>query len=238
MRSLMLLAAACLAAVPARAQVVHGRVVAVDGGSAVAGARVRLVPERGADSVSAQADSLGGFTLRAPGKGDYRLAASRLGFREAVSPEFGLEEGDSLEVLFRLSADTVLLNPLQVVAASHRRPRRLEEFYERAGRGAFGWFVTREEIERHPGSRTTDLLWMATGLRVTSGRGFGGVVRGRGGCVPAVYLDGMRIGAGSIDVWTVPGDLEGIEVYTGGGVPVQYAGPGSGCAVVLLWTRS
>ena len=238
MRSLMLLAAVCLAAVPARAQVVHGRVVAVDGGSAVAGARVRLVPERGADSASVQADSLGRFTLRARDEGDYRLAASRVGYREAVSPEFELEEGDSLEVLFRLSADTVLLNPLQVVAASHRRPRRLEEFYERAGRGAFGWFVTREEIERRPALRTTDLLWTARGIDVLPGRGFGGVVRGRGGCVPAVYLDGMRIGAGAIDLWTTPGDLEGIEVYTGAGAPVQYAGPGSGCAVVLLWTRS
>ena len=111
MRSLMLLAAACLAAVPGRAQVVHGRVVAVDGGSAVAGARVRLVPERGADSVLVQADSLGRFTLRAGGEGDYRLAAARLGYREAVSPEFELEEGDSLEVVFRISARSVAKPP-------------------------------------------------------------------------------------------------------------------------------
>lgn len=64
--------------------------------------------------------------------------------------------------------------------------------------------------------------------------------RGRGGCVPAVYLDGMRMagGAGSIDLWTRPEDLEGIEVYHGATVPVDLSGPGTDCGVVLLWTRT
>lgn len=239
MRILLTLAsAASLAAAPAAAQVVHGRVVAAGGDSAVAAALVRLLPERGADSVATRADSLGRFTLRAPGGGDYRIAAARVGFREAVSPEFELEEGDSLEVRFRLAPDTVLLNPLEVVATSRRRPARLEEFHRRAGRDAFGWFVTREEIDRRAAIRTTDLLWTAPGLHlVPSRRGFGYALRGRGGCVPAVYLDGMRIGAGSVDLWTDPDELEGIEVYAGAGAPVEYAGPGAGCAVVLLWTR-
>jgi hypothetical protein len=232
------LLAACLASVPAGAQVVHGRVVAVGGDSSVAAAaaRVGLVPERGPDSAWAVADSLGRFTLRAADDGNYRLAASGPGLREAISPEFELQEGDSLEVVVRLAPDTVLLNPLQVVVASRRIPDRLDAFRRRAERSAFGWFITRDEIQRHPGVRTTDLLWMATGLRVTSGRGFGGVVRGRSGCIPGVYLDGMRIGAGAIDLWTTPGDLEGIEVYTGPGAPVEY-GAGRDCAVVLLWTH-
>lgn len=236
MRTLMLLAAACAAAAPGRAQVVHGRVVAVDGGSsrgrrpgaAGAGARRGL-------RVRAQADTLGRFALR-PGRWGLPAGGRAAGRSRAVSPEFALGAGDSLEVLFRLSADAVLLNPLQVVA-SHRRPRRLEEFYDRAERGAFGWFVTREQMERRTAPRTTDLLWTAPGIDVLPGRGWGGVVRGRGGCVPAVYLDRMRMGAGSIDLCTDLDGLEGIDACTDAGAPVQYAGPGGGCAVVLLWTR-
>ena len=239
MRTLPTLAAAAwlAAAAPAAAQVVHGRVVAPrDAG--VAAALVRLVPERGADTVSVRADSLGRFTLRARGEGDFRIAAARSGFRDAVSPGFELRRGDSLEVLFRLSPDSAYLRPLEVVASSRRLPGWLEEFYRRAERRSFGWFLTREEIERRPAARTTDLLWTAPGITLAPARrGFGSLVRGRGGCVPAVYLDGMRIGAGAIDLWTTPSSLEGIEVYTGAGAPAQYGGPGSGCAVVLLWTR-
>ena len=242
MRTLLAAAVAAWLAAPAAAQVVHGRVVAAgaDSSVAVAGAAVRLVGRRGADSASAAADSAGGFVLRAPRAGRYRLAADGPGLRAARTREMALREGDSLEVVIRLSPDTVLLDPLQVVATRHRRPTWVEEFYRRAEKDAHGWFVTREQIERRRASQTSDLLWMAPGIRLVAARRGGGYqVRGRGGCVPAVFVDGVRVpgGAAAIDLWTTPRELEGIEIYHGSEVPVEYAEPGSGCAVILFWTR-
>jgi hypothetical protein len=63
---------------------------------------------------------------------------------------------------------------------------------------------------------------LVPGIRLTPGRGSGCVVRGRGGCIPAVYLDGMPVGAGAVDPWTTPDGLEGTEVSSDPGAPVEY----------------
>lgn len=239
MRTLFVVAALASAiAQAAAAQVVHGRVVDAGTGAPLPAAAVWLRESTMDDVGPVRTDSTGAFTLRAPRGGVFRLAASRAGYREADSRAFALEEGDSVEVVFRLAAGSVVLDPLRVVAPA-RRAGRLDEFYRRAERGGFGWFVTRAEIERRHPFRTTDLLRTTPGIQLLPTRGTGFAVRGRGGCVPAVYLDGMRMtgGAGSIDLWTHPEDLEGIEVYHGAGAPVEYSGPGAGCGVVLLWTR-
>ncbi len=239
MRVPLLLAAAVLAAcAPGRAQVVQGRVLAAGADScAVPAARVRLLPSgAGAAPVETRTDSTGGFALRAPIRGTYRLAAARVGFRDAVSAELTLGDGDTLDVRFRLSPDTVLLEPLTVLGTSRRRPPAIRDFYRRAESEGFGWFLTRAGIEQRAPVRTTDVLLGAPGLRVLPGRS-GGVIQGRGGCVPAVFLDGLRIGPGTIDQWTMPRELEGIEVYSTGGAPPEFGGRGAGCAVVLLWTR-
>jgi hypothetical protein len=231
-------ALAALAAPQAAAQVVHGRVLDAGSGAPVPATAVWLRESTMDDVGPVRTDSSGAFTLRAPRGGSFRLAAGRVGYREAESPPFVLEEGDSLEVVFRISARSVLLNPVEVVVSARRRPGWLEAFYRRAERGS-GWYVTRAEIERRHPLRTSDLLRMTPGIQLVPAGGAGYAVRGRGGCAPAVYLDGVRLagGAGSIDVWTHPEDLEGIEVYHGATVPVEYSGTGAGCGVVLLWTR-
>lgn len=232
------LAAALALTQAAAAQVVHGRVV--DAGT---GAPVRAavwLRELGLPDVGpVRADSAGEFTLRAPRPGMFRLAAGGVGYRETESLAFELEADDSIEVVFRLSPGAVLLDPLEVVASARRRPGWLEDFRRRAERGAFGWFATRAEIERLRPVRTTELLRAVPGIRLVPGRGAGYAVRGRGGCVPAVYLDGVRLpgGAGSIDLWTSPSSLEGIEVYHGTAVPAEFSRPGSACGAVLLWSR-
>ena len=239
MRTLFVAAALAAAlAQAAAAQVVHGRIV--DAGT---GAPVRAavwLREMGLPDVGpVRADSAGAFTLRAPRPGMFRLAAGCVGYRETESLAFELEADDSIEVVFRLAAGGVLLNPLEVVASARRRPGWLEDFHRRAERGGFGWFATRGEIERSHPVRTTDLLRATPGIHLVSARGAGYAVRGRGGCVPAVYLDGVRLpgGAGSIDLWASPSSLEGIEVYQGTAVPAEFSGPGSACGAVLLWTR-
>ena len=230
--------AATLVAAGARAQVVHGRVVESAADAPVATAAVRLL----ADSVEVDAaftDSTGSFTVQAADAGSFRLSADRLGYRAATSRPFALRDGDTLRVLFRLAPDTVLLQPLQVVSR-RRLTQRLRDFYARVDRGP-GRFVTREELERRHPVNTTDLFFNIPGIRVVpSRRGAGNGVRGRGGCVPVVFIDGMRVvnGADEVDMWIPPMDLEGIEVYHGPETPVEYTGPGgAACGAVLFWTR-
>lgn len=58
-------------------------------------------------------------------------------------------------------------------------------------------------------------------------------------CPAAFLLDGMPIdGSAGIDSQLRPEDVEGIEVYSGGQVPIEYGARHSECGVVLIWTRA
>lgn len=231
----------CLAlAAPLSAQVVHGRLVDTGTGAAVASARVQLL-EGDTSADSAVTDSAGGFTLRAEEGGTFRLAASRVGYAASVSREIEVEDDDSLEVVFRIAPDAVVLDPLEVVATGKYRGPQIEGFYRRAERHTFGTFVTRAEIEKTPTYRTTDLLRRVAGLQVRPSRRPGvSNVRGRGGCLPVVIVDGMELqGAATLlDEWVKAYDVEGIEVYTGPAqAPPEFGIHANGCAMILIWTR-
>jgi hypothetical protein len=235
MRILLVCFAMLLLATPAAmAQVVHGRVLDAATEAPIAAAVVSI--RTGGAERTTNADSLGRFVLAAARDTAFRLEASAAGYREASSSERRLARGDSLEVILRLSADTVLLEPLEVVAVRRRRSAQLEAFYARARLRAQGWFVTRAQIESRAALRTTDLLRRAPGIRLVETRG-GVAVRGRGGCVPAVYLDALPISPGLVDHWIRPDDLEGIEVYTAGLGPPEYLHRTTLCALILLWTH-
>jgi hypothetical protein len=231
----------CLAlAAPLSAQVVHGRLLDAGTGAAVASARVRLLAgDAAADS--ALTDSAGAFALRAEAGGIFRLAAERVGYAASVSRELEMEDDDSLEVVFRIAPDAVVLDPLEVVATGKYRGPQIDAFYRRAERHAFGTFVTRAEIEKTPTYRTTDLLRRVAGLRVLPSRRPGvSSVRGRGGCLPVVIVDGMELqGAATLlDEWVKAYDVEGIEVYTGAAqAPPELAIHENGCATIIIWTR-
>jgi hypothetical protein len=87
----------------------------------------------------------------------------------------------------------------------------------------------------------TDILRTTAGMRVTPSRGFGYLVRGRGNCTPAVFLDGMPLygGADELDQIVRPNDLMAIEVYQAlGTLPAQYTGlQSNGCGAIALWTK-
>ena len=55
-------------------------------------------------------------------------------------------------------------------------------------------------------------------------------------CVMQVWLDNINIGESDpalVRTW----DLAGVEYYTGNSVPARYRKSGSGCGVVLLWSK-
>jgi len=102
-----------------------------------------------------------------------------------------------------------------------------------------GTLITPGDIERRQPLWPSDLLRTVPGMQILP-NGIGSVIRGRGGCKPAVYLDGMPIqdGADDIDQILPTIDMMAVEVYRGIATPIQFlAGAGSGCGVVAIWTK-
>ena len=240
-----LLAAALLAATaaaPAAAQSVHGRVLERGTDRPVASAVIEL---RDGSGVRAQARTFddGTFLLVVPRAGIYRVAAARLGYESLLSSDITIAAGDSVSLTFRMASNAVALEPVQARSTPRPPPARLAGFYTRSARRRQGHFITRDVIDQARASRTSDLLRRVPGLAFRQTRKGGFALRGRGGCEPQVYLDGMDVSmfgtATTVDDLVRPEDLEGVEVYGSSTIPVEFIRNHAGdeCGAVMLWTR-
>jgi len=231
------------AAAPAASQTVHGRVLERGTNNPVASATVEV---RAGDAVRSrvQTDEEGVFDVEIPGAGTYRLAALRVGYVSLLSEQVVVGGLDSLDVLFHMTSDAVSLDPVQVSASRRATSPLIAGFYERAAGHRQGRFMTREQIAATHAARTSDVLRRVAGLSFRPTRRGSVALRARGGCEPLVYIDGQSVNmygtATSVDDLIRPEDIEGIEVYGGASVPIQFVrdGPmGSNCGAVMLWTK-
>ena len=242
MRPLLVAALLAASAAPSAAQSVHGRVLERGTDRPVASAIVEL---RSGSEVRAQARTFddGRFVLVVPGAGTYRVAAARMGYESLLTEDIRIERLDSVALVFRMTSDAVMLDPVRASSRPRNPPARLIGFYDRSARRRQGHFVTRNTIDQARASRTSDLLRRVPGLAFRQTRKGGFAIRGRGGCEPQVYLDGMDVAmfgtATSVDDLVRPEDLEGIEVYGASSIPVEFIRnhPGVQCGAVMLWTR-
>jgi hypothetical protein len=242
MRPLLVLAASLCAALPATAQTIHGRVLENGTDRPVPSAQIEL---RSGSEVRASTKSYedGSFVITAPVAGDYQVAAARVGYESLLSNAFHLEMQDSAALVFRLTAEAVELQPVRANSSPRRTAARLSGFYERSRHARAGRFITRETIEAANVARTSDLLRRVPGLEFRPTRKGGLAVRGRGGCEPQVYIDGMDISmynnAVTVDDMVRPEDLEGVEIYGSASIPVEFVRntPGNQCGAVMFWTR-
>jgi Carboxypeptidase regulatory-like domain len=113
-RTYLSLAAALLAAAPAGAQSVRGRVVEPGTEQPVSGAVVILLDQQGNRVTATLSDAQGGFDLRAGGPGTYSLRAERVGYAHAVSPALSLAQGQAVEQRLVMQPRQVTLEPLLV----------------------------------------------------------------------------------------------------------------------------
>jgi hypothetical protein len=60
-------------------------------------------------------------------------------------------------------------------------------------------------------------------------------VNRNGGCSPNIYIDGNLVDNRDLDT-SRPEVVEGIEVYIGALIPIQYKTM-TDCGVILIWTR-
>jgi hypothetical protein len=240
MRPILVSLLLAASAAPSAAQAVHGRVLERGTDRPVASAVVEL---RANGEVRAQARTFddGSFVLNVPGAGVYRVAAARLGYESLISDDLRIERLDSVALVIRMISSAVGLEP--VAARGRRVPARLIGFYERSGRARQGHFLNREVIDQARATRTTDLLRRIPGLQFRPNRKGSFAIRGRGGCEPLVFIDGIEASAFgttlTVDELVRPGDLEGIEVYGAAAIPPQFMRnhPGNECGAVLIWTR-
>jgi hypothetical protein len=192
-----------------------------------------------------RSDSAGAFKLRALDPGGVTVHVRRLGF-DPQSFDFTLHASaeDSVAVTMRLNPR--LLEAMRTDASIERRYTALEEFYRRRARaGGSGYFLTREEIERHHTNVLSDALREMPGLRVVRGHGTRSGVRfdssnsKRLDCPPQYWIDGRRVNNTEIDDYPAS-DVEAIELYAGpSSTPMQFSQSVSSytCGTVVIWTR-
>lgn len=253
----------CAGGVTARAQVVasgqiHG-VVIDSTGRRLSSVRINLLGTKR----EAVTDSVGAFGFGALEPGEYALIIRRLGFEPLLTP--ATVARDVTDLLITLSPEAGVAIPLDTVVttatATEMRPG-LREMEEHRKLGV-GQYVTRKDIEEHPGSTTTSLMRAKVqGLQYIRHCRSGYAVASRdtpslsnkgavgepycslpAACYAQVFVDGIRIY--SFDPRITPPnlddfklqDVEAIEVFRGAETPQQYNATGSACGTVLVWLR-
>jgi hypothetical protein len=208
-------------------------------GSPIPAVEVRF---KGTDFVSVRTNDSGGFRMINLPTGLASVTVRRMGFAPA-SAEVRLRSGRTDSLVFSLTALATTLNGVIVEDEYEARSRRLlAGFWERRARG-FGYFLTRDEIEKRDAHEFADLARMAPSVSVGTRNGRRTIRFNHGGggrdCPPQYIVDGMRIEQGSPDEFT-PQDIEAIELYSGPAtIPPQFSPRFNSytCGAIVIWTR-
>jgi TonB family protein len=221
----------------AQRPVVLAGVVTDSVGNALLGATVSV-----AGSLSATTDEEGQFRITGVVPGAVEIRARRLGFVPTVQHTRIAPYEMVHRVALRMAPLPTTLRPVLVRADRVEYSGRLAGYYERLHRRHIGQFISREEIDRKQHRSLSRLLAQLPGVNALQLRSGGGVVRMRGQrCRPLVWIDGVPMPAGEVDLDAFPvNTLHGIEVYLGGTTaPLAYTSPQnrSSCGTILLWSR-
>src|SRR4051812_34836031 len=117
-RSALALLLACAPALTA--QQVRGRLVTAADSTPVDHALLLLLDQGGQERARSATSPSGGFDLRAPSPGRYRLRVQRIGQQGWEAPPMDMAEGTSLNLTLYVPDAPFELPPLEVV---RRRPR-------------------------------------------------------------------------------------------------------------------
>ncbi|HEX8273732.1 MAG TPA: carboxypeptidase-like regulatory domain-containing protein [Longimicrobiaceae bacterium] len=253
MRMLRLLRLALLAglvlAAPSRAAAQNGpaavQIIAREQGTglAIPGAQVTV---SGVGTV-AVSDSLGRAHGTVVRTGLRLVRVLRVGYLpESFTVEF--LPGEAVEAEVEMQRAPIELDGLTVRGLMPSTTLQEVGFYDRRKVG-FGRFVDSDQLYRRKDSYLSSLMRTIPGVNVIHceppaciARGYrlmasGGASSLAPTCPMRIFLDGMQVRNEDIDGMSVRA-LEGVEVYPrAAGIPARFAGTGSSCGVVLLWTR-
>lgn len=234
----------------------RGRVTTEGGGAPVANAEVWFptLDRR------VRSDSSGAFWFDSLPAGHTLVQVRRLGFvvrRDTLT----LTAGNAVNREYALVSQATLLDTVRTVAdqVKYISPA-LRGFEERRTNAPSGYFIPESELRKHDESPLSSIITTrAAGLVLVIGK-LGAAylsssrktcAKGVGACFPpncyvTTYIDGVLVYGVNSDTAVKPPDvnripvdeLAGVEFYPGSGTaPPQYNATGSGCGVLLLWTR-
>jgi len=190
-----------------------------------------LVTVLASTPVSTLSDPQGRFSLTGVETGLVEVQFERLGYVSRTATVI-VQPDRTVEIAASMSARPIDLDPITVVVRS--RALELNGFYLRDRVGG-GTRLTREDLMVIDPLYISDIFRRIPGVRVENGQILGRRTGfdGNSPCNLRVFLDGIAMEGWDFD--SIPAEyLEGMEVYQGLAVPIQY---GPGCGVVLLWTR-
>ncbi|MEP6619872.1 MAG: carboxypeptidase regulatory-like domain-containing protein [bacterium] len=233
-----------------------GRVITQSGGGPVVGAELWLpMLDRRTKS-----DSSGVFVLDSLPPGRMLLQIRHLGFasrRDTLT----LASGVNLTREYALASQAAVLDTVKTVADQVRYiSPALRGFEERRTHQVAGYFIPEVELRKYDDSPVTSvLLSRASGLKLIPGfngkafiastRKCGGAGFPKGICGPCfvtTYIDGVRVYNMANDSHDDPMDfnrmpvnqLAAVEFYPSTATgPPEFNATGSGCGLLLLWTR-
>ena len=193
--------------------------------------------------VTVRTDTLGAYRLSVLPAGRHVLEARAIGYaprRRMIQLRAGAP--DTADI--RLDVVAQVLKTVKTVAS---RDRYKTGFHDRMARKTGGHFITNEQIRRSGLVRVTDLLKSVPGLQlrmvgnvaVMEFTGRGGRTFSSHGCPVAYAIDGVPYEPASFGVDGEIGveHIEAIEVYDAATAPAQFSRRGTGCGVILIWTR-
>ena len=226
---------ALLVPLPSDCQVTIIGVVKDSLGSPVAGATIASAKT----GQTATSNERGEFRLAGITSGD-ELKARRLGFSPSVRQISSSQSEQQVE--FRLAAIPRLLNPVVISSNKPDYKGRLAGYYQRLERRSYGQFIPRDVIDKGSTRKLSQLLKTIPGVNSVGILGGGSGIRMRGrGCRPLVWLDGVPMPAGEVDLDAFPtSTLHGIEIYLGSSnAPSEFTlnGGFSSCGTIILWSR-
>jgi hypothetical protein len=187
----------------------------------------------------AESDAVGRFALRNVPVGPQELVTRRIGYRPRVQ-SITIASGGSSNVAIRLET---LAQPIAPVIVRGRETLRgnAAAFYARRASGQ-GRFLTGDEIDNRQLWTMRDVMRTVPGTRITRIRGRETYVLRGGNRPPVVYLDGVRMDAGELDLNLLdPRSFLGVEIYSGvATTPPEYSmsdPSGQQGGVIVVWTR-
>lgn len=236
---------------------ISGRVVDAASQQPVAFAGVALLDSAGVVVAQVVTSPEGRFivTPRSAGgefQGEFSLQVVALGY--VASPEQVVEYvGDGVYLEIALAPAPIETDGLTVTVEARNPALENFGFYQRLRTGR-GTFVTPEDLEGRVLVRASEMLRRVPSVDVRRGeplfiRNQGGIGGSSGGCTPALYLDGFPVRQGGAqtgrlsqlsfdDVMPPPEQILALETYPGGAsVPAQWAGAGTLCGVIVVWTK-
>ncbi len=215
---------------------ISGVVLSATNRQPLAGAIVRLLGTTTKSTTKAD----GTFLFDKLPEGNYRVQVEAEGLTSQIAPVL-LGSRDRFSMEFVVGAPPGPVLPELEVVESVGKGRSPRVDFERRRQEGLGRYISRADIVRRNPASLPDLLRMIPGIRIrcrTSTNACQVSLNRSTGCSPAYWLDGIPATDPSVVYLTRPGDIEGVEVYSGSSqVPAELGGAGSRCGVIMIWTR-